>query len=629
MSKTHNIELHIINNSSEPLNYADDWFQTGRLGDGQSWPQSIPPGTDATVLCYESDFSPVGCSGWVKYTVDFEGSHPIYMAFSNPVVGGNGVAFGTATSVWDSMSAQYFPVSRPVALDTATDYFMSAMIESTSGDTNHASYTIEDIEAEQIVNANLQLNDVVSVFNNIPTTASYRKYYECSDSPTSFTGLAQSHFKGIAAYGDKMLFSHTNLDITSTVNGKIIVADFLPGPGLAATEGTFDTLHPGWPHPCSMQACGSFMALGIQASASSPGSDVSEIQILWIGQTAVNGAPTLLGTIERPRVGINGVGFTKMTDSTGGLYLIAAVNGNRLTLYQSQFPNLVKDGGLQGNVAFNQIFEPPSFPESGAGLALLTQADGSIFLVTMNADDDGSNSKACLYAVTISPTPAVTKVGEKDLPVTDISDTVSNLQKYMYLILPIPVLGPALNLLLATLGVNALNSSFRWGKGLRITSPASIELYASDRNVIPLSHIPVVGSEKDFSVVVWAAGSPPVNPFTDGVRPRDTSTGRIYLVLDGALRWVPNAATYVNLFIDWTSVTPIPTVSGYNIGAPITDGAYLAGGSPDGHIFFVVDGTKRWITDPAVFSRFGFNSAAIRSLTPEQLAAIPDGANIN
>ncbi len=385
------------------------------------------------------------------------------------------------------------------------------VLQRTLGDTTRAADALEQVEMEKIVEANLQLNDVVSVFNNIPTTPSYRKYYKCSALPTSCTGMVQSHFKGIASYGDKMIFSHTNLDITPTLNGQTIVADFLPGPGLAKTEATFDTLHPGWPHPCSVQACGSFMALGIQASASSPGSDVSEIQILWIGEAAVNRAFTLIGTIERPQMGVNGVGFTKMTDSTGGLYLIAAVNGNTLTLYQSQFPELLKDG-FQGNAIFNEIFQTDSFAESGAGLALLTQADGSIFLLTMNADDDGTNSKACLYQVTNvegpSPSPALNKVGEVNLPVTDLSDTVSDLEKYMSSILPFPVLGPALNWLFNILGTKVLNSSFRWGKGLAITSPTTIELYASDRNVIPLSHIPAIGSEKDFCVVVWASAPP-------------------------------------------------------------------------------------------------------------------------
>ena len=356
--------------------------------------------------------------------------------------------------------------------------------------------------------ANVQLDDVISVFKRIPATPSYRKYYKCGDLPTSLSGTFLSHFKGIATYAGKMIFSHTNLDFTPTQNGKMIVADLLPGPGLAATEGTFDTLHPGWPHPCSMQACGSFMALGIQASASGPGADSSEIEILCIGETAVNMPPRLIGTIERPRIGVNGVGFTRMAGPRG-LYLIAAVNGSTLTLYRSRFPELLTDG-LEGNAVFDEIFQTESFAESGAGLALLTQADGSIFLLTMNADDDGTNSKACLYQVTNlegpSPGPAVNKLDEVSLPITDMSDTVSDLQKYMPLIVPVPVLGPALSLLLAILGRNVLNSSFRWGKGLRITSPTSMELYASDRNVIPLSHIPVIGSEKDFSVVVWATG---------------------------------------------------------------------------------------------------------------------------
>lgn len=165
--------------------------------------------------------------------------------------------------------------------------------------------------------------------------------------------------------------------------------------------------------------------------------------------------------------------------------------------------------GFQGNAVFHEIFQTDSFAESGSGLALLTQADGGIFLLTMNADNDGSSSKACLYTVTgvesPSPSPAVNKVGEVNLPITDLSDTVSDLEKYVSSILTFPILGPALNWLLDIFGTPVLNSSFRWGKGIAITSPTTLELYASDRNVIPLSHIPAIGSEKDFSVVVWAS----------------------------------------------------------------------------------------------------------------------------
>lgn len=77
--------------------------------------------------------------------------------------------------------------------------------QSTPGNTSPAA---ANEQVEKIVEANLQLDDVVRVFHNIPATPSYRKYYKCRDLPTSCTGMVQSHFKGIASYGDKIIFSH-------------------------------------------------------------------------------------------------------------------------------------------------------------------------------------------------------------------------------------------------------------------------------------------------------------------------------------------------------------------------------------------------------------------------------------
>jgi len=130
-------------------------------------------------------------------------------------------------------------------------------------------------------------------------------------------------------------------------------------------------------------------------------------------------------------------------------------------------------------------------------------------------------------------------------------------------------------------------------------------------------------------------GNPPPKPVAptlkvlpNGMRVRDPASGAIYLVLDGKLRWVPNPETYNNLFKDWTSVTQITTAAEYLVGQPLTDGAYLAGGSPDGKIFLVVDATKRWITSPQVFDLYGFNWGIVRQLTVAQLKAISDGPNI-
>ena len=65
-----------------------------------------------------------------------------------------------------------------------------------------------------------------------------------------------------------------------------------------------------------------------------------------------------------------------------------------------------------------------------------------------------------------------------------------------------PVWGSILAALLA-LGSGVLNRSFRWGKDLSITWSQSVEIYATDCNVLPLSYLPYKVSKKDFSVVVW------------------------------------------------------------------------------------------------------------------------------
>jgi hypothetical protein len=114
----------------------------------------------------------------------------------------------------------------------------------------------------------------------------------------------------------------------------------------------------------------------------------------------------------------------------------------------------------------------------------------------------------------------------------------------------------------------------------------------------------------------------------DGVRIRDASSGRIYLVLDGMLRWVPDAQTYVQLFIDWSSAISLPNVENYVIGPQLTEGASLAQGSGQPAIYLLVDGSKRLIASPAVMQRFGFAPAAVTTVDAAVLAALPDGISL-
>jgi hypothetical protein len=491
MSKTHVVNLHLNNNSKGTLVFGDDWFDSGRLADGNRWPPSIAPNASATVQCYEKDGSLAGCSGWVKYTLN---GAPIYFCFSNPSVGTNGIDIGTTTSTWDGMGSHYYPVERPIALPDGT--WLNTTITSTSGDVNEATWQVKSCDVSTVVPANLELANVETVWQALPDAGS-RRYFKCDDSPTSLTGLAKSHFKGLGVYQDKFIFTHTNLGLTGDGdNGKYVIADQFHDLkwSQAQTDGTFDTLHQGWPHPCSSQVCGSFMAMGIQAAESGPGASTSEIQILDVRLAEVNQPAKLIATIPHPEDGVNGVGMTKES-GPDGKYLVAGINGTCLYVWRSRTSSL-----LGGPVQFDRVLKQ-TIEDSGPGLALVTQQnDGAIYMFALNAVAGEDKNQLNLYKLDLQSTPTkCTQVGTKNMHIPGVSDTVTLLTQY------VAVLGPVFAALLAEFGAPYLNTSFRWGKGLEVTSANTIRAYASDRNVIPLSQIPVVGSDKDFSVVTWCS----------------------------------------------------------------------------------------------------------------------------
>lgn len=359
-----------------------------------------------------------------------------------------------------------------------------------------------------IIPASPQLNDVQAAFAALPTQGR-REYYECKVLPTAPTGMFESHFKGVAAFGDKLIFTHTDLDpICPALHGKYLIGGVIFTGDQGQIDLVGDTAHTGWCHPCGAQACGSFMAMGIQKSASGNGAAKSEIQIYDIRNALHDQPISLIGTIPRPNDGINGVAMTK-EDGADGKYIVAGVNGTSLTIYRSTHSSLLSGGPME----FNVIFQTDQFSASGAGLALITQVGGDTYLVSMNADDDGSNSEIALYQLYLKaapyacvPVPGATK----SMAIPGMSESITLLETYLATIPP--PWGPLLAGLLE-LGSGILNSSFRWGKGLSITTPDSIEIYATDRNVLPISHIPQINSKKDFSLVVWAGGRPgPVAP---------------------------------------------------------------------------------------------------------------------
>ena len=492
----HRVTVTIKNNAASPLLFDRQWFDHGSV-DGYV-PHTIAAKSQVVIEC--SGGIP-GTSGWLKYT--YNGA-PFYFCFSNPLVGRNGIEFGCSTSAWDGMGGQYFPGSRAVA-GTGTDW-LTAIIQSTGGDINNASFSVQYCDVGVVTPANIELNDVVATFNNVSNSAS-RTYYKCPAGIPPAT-LMQSHFKGIARFADKLIFTHTNLLVTES-NGKYLIAQAPGGATQAGVNRIYDTMHDGWQHPCSSQACGSFMAMGIQKSEGGDGSKHSEIEILDIRRAQVNQPLNPITTIEHPTDGVNGVAMTK-EHGPDGCYLVAGINGQVLTLYRSSSSNLLAPG-----LSFFEFDSIADFPESGAGLALVTQSDGSIYIITLNADDDGNNNTMGLYAITYQAGVASSfaihtdpNIPRRAMPIQDKSDVTALIPEYAALSITID---PEIKIALTALAVmdaaksNLFNNSFRWGKGLAITSSENIEVYASDRDALPLSQVVEPSTDHDFSVLTWSS----------------------------------------------------------------------------------------------------------------------------
>ena len=91
MVKVHNVKLTIQNNTPFEMTYQDSWFDSGRVGVGYVWPRTIATNKNATIMCYERNWSWAGCSWYVGYAMN---GATVTIAFSNPVAGDNKLGVG-------------------------------------------------------------------------------------------------------------------------------------------------------------------------------------------------------------------------------------------------------------------------------------------------------------------------------------------------------------------------------------------------------------------------------------------------------------------------------------------------------------------------------------------------------
>lgn len=367
--------------------------------------------------------------------------------------------------------------------------------------------------------ANIEMNDVKAAFKKVFQIGNRVYYNSKGKHPnTTVDGLFRSHFKGIASYNNKLIFTHTNLgELSNNGPGKIMIAD-KPNSGVQPSVNTiYDTApyHAGWAHPCSVQACGSFMAMGIQDTAES--NCKAEIHILDLTPLDAGKQPQKIGTIAHVNKtkgvaqpsAVNGVAMTK-EHGDAGRYIVAGLQGNALTIYRSTKSVLTTN---PTDNMFNVVGDTiQNFPISGAGIALITQTNGEIYLIALDADDKASNNRIYLCQLTITESTVTCSgvIDSKEMPVSGLSEAVG------YIINP-GIIGTLANLdstfgrftsffSNTKEGIETLNASFRWGKGLAITSADTIEIYATDRN--DLSTSSSNGSNNAFSMVTWTNALP-------------------------------------------------------------------------------------------------------------------------
>ena len=124
------------------MSYMEEWYNSGRLADGFSWPKTINAGDHQKVLSYERDWSMAGCSGYVTYKMN---NTNVTIAFSNPLLGVNTLGVGTSgMKVWDYMDNHRYQ-GFTEKLNCSDGVILSCHCECTGGSTNTCSVYLAEM----------------------------------------------------------------------------------------------------------------------------------------------------------------------------------------------------------------------------------------------------------------------------------------------------------------------------------------------------------------------------------------------------------------------------------------------------------------------------------------------------
>ncbi len=115
-------------------------------------------------------------------------------------------------------------------------------------------------------------------------------------------------------------------------------------------------------------------------------------------------------------------------------------------------------------------------------------------------------------------------------------------------------------------------------------------------------------------------------PDLAGLRLKAPNNPAVYVVdPQGFLRWIPDPATYNNLFRDWNSIITDVDLVDISMGPQLTNGAILAQGSGEPAVFLISNGTKQWITSPAAMDKYDLNWNTVVQVPHVLVDSIPTG----
>lgn len=115
------------------------------------------------------------------------------------------------------------------------------------------------------------------------------------------------------------------------------------------------------------------------------------------------------------------------------------------------------------------------------------------------------------------------------------------------------------------------------------------------------------------------------NPYDGNLFSDEINT---FLLMNGALCWIPDETTLANLFTSWNIITKDPALILNALKTDIiTSGAKILKGDVNDSTYLVTNGTKMLILSPNLMNKFGF----VQPTTIPQfvIELIPEGVNVN